>query len=58
MKLVFAFFAFILSAVGVHLFNGSFTLLGGFESNEGVLMQENAHLRNINQEVEVGLPTF
>ena len=60
MKLVFAFFAFILSVVGIHLLNGSFTLFGGgMESHEGgVLMQENAHLKNINQDVEVGLPTF
>ena len=57
MKIVFAFFAFILSVVGVHLLTGSFTLFGGSDSNE-VLMQENAHLKNINQEVEVGLPTF
>lgn len=59
MKLVFGFFAFILSIVGVHLLNGSFTLFGGAsDSTEGVLMQENSHLKNINQEVEVGLPSF
>ena len=59
MKLVFAFFAFILSIVGVHLLNGSLTLFGGDStSTEDVLMQENAHLKNINQDVEVGLPTF
>jgi hypothetical protein len=59
MKFVFAFFAFILSIVGIHLLSGSFTLFGGgSDSMEGVLMQENAHLKNINQDVEVGLPTF
>ena len=61
-KVVLGFFAFIISAVGVHLVMGSFnfTLLRnqfGGEATASTIV-ENAHLKNIHQDVEYGLPKF
>ncbi len=61
-KLVLGFFAFIISAVGVHLVMGSFNLslltnqFGGEAGTTTIV--ENAHLKNIHQDVEFGLPKF
>lgn len=57
-KAIFGFFSFILAAVGYHLLGpliggGEDTVLGG----SGMVV-ENAHLKNIIEEVEVGLPKF
>jgi hypothetical protein len=57
-KVVFGFFSFILAAGGYYMIG---PLLGG--GGEEVLggsglVTENAHLKNIIEEVEVGLPKF
>lgn len=57
-KAIFGFFSFILAAVGYHLLG---PLIGG--NGEGSvggsgMVVENAHLKNIMEEVEVGLPKF
>ena len=57
MKIAYLFFAAIISIVIVFLFsNGMGGQSGGNEID--VTMTENAHLRNIYQDVEVGLPKF
>ena len=60
-KFILGFFAFIISAVGVHLVMGSFNM-NMFKKDGGELnptsIVENAHLKNIHQDVEFGLPNF
>lgn len=62
MKLTFVFFAFIISTVLIHMFfggNGGFSFGGGGNAtNIGYISPENASIRHIVQEVEVGLPDF
>ena len=58
-KAIFGFFSFILAAVGYHLLG---PLIGGSGEGSSVggsgMVVENAHLKNIMEEVEVGLPKF
>lgn len=56
-KAIFGFFSFILAAVGYHMLGPIF---GGGSADMvgGGLVTENAHLKNIIEEVEVGLPKF
>lgn len=56
-KVIFGFFSFILAAVGYHLV-GPILGSGSAEMVGGSLVTENAHLKNIIEEVEVGLPRF
>lgn len=57
-KAALGFFAFIISVIGIYLLYGG--LFNG-ETSGGDIMNniiENTHLKNINQEVEFGLPSF
>jgi hypothetical protein len=57
MKVAYLFFAVIISIVIVFLFSNGIRQVGGGNDFD-VTITENAHLRNIYQDVEVGLPKF
>ena len=58
-KVMLGFFAFIVGAVGVYLLRPVLeNVLGGGAGDAITGGQENVHLKNILEEVEVGLPNF
>lgn len=57
-KVMLGFFAFIVGAVGVYLLKPVIEGMVGGGSDAVVGGTENVHLKNILEEVEVGLPKF
>lgn len=57
-KVIFGFFSFILAIVSVQLLGPVIFSQRGGDSNSISVIHENAHLRNVLQDVEVGLPHF
>lgn len=59
MKLVFAFFACVISIIAFQFFNlAGITSSGGAATAAISMGSENNHLKNIVADVQVGLPTF